>query len=241
MPRGGSTVVFRRYEIDRESVRVTPQPDFDQLSTPSGLMNMSRANGIPLLGSLPHFLDADPSVQATVVGLHPNRARHNTEVDIEPRTGVVAHERERLQFNGNLFDYALPGDASGVETWLAEELDKLFPGRHVACDTSNAAWAFPRRLSDDGRREEMGGVVPVGYIDRKYDMNTAQAKELSSSTGLVEALEDGFLAGGLLLCIVLLLLAVVDVSKHRRAAAAALEAPGSPSVGIDLVEGDALA
>mmetsp|Transcript_650 Transcript_650/g.1950 ORF Transcript_650/g.1950 Transcript_650/m.1950 type:complete len:682 (-) Transcript_650:48-2093(-) len=230
-----------RYEIDRESVLVTPQPDFDQLSTPSGLMNMSRANGIPLLGSLPHFLDADPSVQATVVGLHPNRARHNTEVDIEPRTGVVAHERERLQFNGNLFDYALPGDASGVETWLAEELDKLFPGRHVACDTSNASWAFPRRLSDDGRREEMGGVVPVGYIDRKYDMNTAQAKELSSSTGLVEALEDGFLAGGLLLCVVLLLLAVVDVSKHRRAAAAALEAPGSPRVGIDLVEGDALA
>lgn len=42
---------------------------------------------LPIIASNPHFLDADRSVQNSVVGLIPNELIHRSYVDIEPITG----------------------------------------------------------------------------------------------------------------------------------------------------------
>lgn len=42
---------------------------------------------LPIIGSNPHFLDADKSVQDAVAGLAPDEALHRSFMDIEPITG----------------------------------------------------------------------------------------------------------------------------------------------------------
>ena len=48
---------------------------------------------IPAAVSLPHFLDADPSLLEDVEGLHPDEAKHRTSIILQP-------VRKLTQFKG---------------------------------------------------------------------------------------------------------------------------------------------
>jgi len=75
---------------------------------PSGVNNITRCSGgVPLFISKPHFLDADPIYSESVLGLSANREKHDTYLDIEPRTGAVLGAAKRLQLNAYLFDLFL--------------------------------------------------------------------------------------------------------------------------------------
>nr|UEN71287.1 sensory neuron membrane protein 2 [Gregopimpla kuwanae] len=54
---------------------------------------------IPAAVSLPHFLDADPSLLEDVEGLHPDEEKHRTKVIIQPDIGIPLHVNSRLQTN----------------------------------------------------------------------------------------------------------------------------------------------
>ncbi|OTF70560.1 CD36-like protein [Euroglyphus maynei] len=56
-------------------------------------------NGIPLIISLPHFLDADPTVVEQIEGLKPDPSKHRPELHIEPTMGLVIHGDSRLQMS----------------------------------------------------------------------------------------------------------------------------------------------
>ena len=53
----------------------------------------------PVFGSKPHFLDADPLLLDSVVGLSPDRNKHDTVIDVEPTTGANIFFRRQLQVN----------------------------------------------------------------------------------------------------------------------------------------------
>ena len=75
---------------------------------------------LPIIASNPHFLHADPSVQAAVEGLSPDEVLHRSFLDVEPITGgkcdslssddetkvcssaVVMNGSRRMQFNINV-------------------------------------------------------------------------------------------------------------------------------------------
>lgn len=214
-----------RYEIDRGKAFPSVadgapwNAGLDQLTTPYGTLNISRANSIPLYGSLPHFLDADPELQASIIGLHPNRKTHNTVIDLDPRSGVVFHAAERLQFNAVLFDYGLPGLENGLNSIVAKILEGLFPSLHPKCAASNAKWSgFPSRRSkgDDGAapvRNENGKILPIGYIDREYMLSHDSIVSLDAKLRLVETISNVILDGCLCLAFCFLVVAFLPLRK----------------------------
>ncbi|XP_060064409.1 lysosome membrane protein 2-like [Ylistrum balloti] len=68
---------------------------------PAGLLNVSNCKEefAPIVGSQPHFYAADPSVQQAVEGLNPIPGEHQTNIDVEPHTGIVMNIDKRLQVN----------------------------------------------------------------------------------------------------------------------------------------------
>ena len=52
---------------------------------------------VPVFGSKPHFLDGDPLLLESVRGLNPNRAEHDTVIDVEPTTGANVNFQRKLQ------------------------------------------------------------------------------------------------------------------------------------------------
>ena len=56
----------------------------DQTRWCDGVFNLTKCLGTPLAYSWPHFLDASPKIQNSVVGLKPDRHRHQAYIDVEP-------------------------------------------------------------------------------------------------------------------------------------------------------------
>ena len=72
---------------------------------PDGLMYLgaSQIPVVPIFGSKPHFLDGDPSLRGNIEGLDPDpgahRSQYDTQVDVEPMTGVTIQVQKVLQLN----------------------------------------------------------------------------------------------------------------------------------------------
>ena len=55
--------------------------------------------GVPLALSWPHFYQADPSYLDAVVGMSPNKAKHEFYLDASPELGIPLAIQVRLQIN----------------------------------------------------------------------------------------------------------------------------------------------
>lgn len=68
---------------------------------PDGLMYMgvTQNPAVPAFASKPHFLDGDPSLLQDVKGLHPDPAKHDIVVEVEPITGANVFVQRQLQIN----------------------------------------------------------------------------------------------------------------------------------------------
>jgi len=89
-----------------------------------GLFNATNcaARNVPIFPSKPHFLDADPRLREGVVGLSPDRERHDTFFDVEPNTGVAMSVRKRVQINVHLKPIQV-----GFQTWFSHLKDVYLP------------------------------------------------------------------------------------------------------------------
>jgi len=72
----------------------------------SGVLNMAPCKitpdlpkGAPIALSYPHFYQADPSYQEAVIGLNPNKEKHQFYVDVVPDFGFPLAIRPRFQLN----------------------------------------------------------------------------------------------------------------------------------------------
>ncbi|XP_054002361.1 scavenger receptor class B member 1 [Hylaeus anthracinus] len=54
---------------------------------------------IPAAMSLPHFLNADPSLFDGVEGLNPDPEKHGTKIVLQPAVGIPMHVNSRIQIN----------------------------------------------------------------------------------------------------------------------------------------------
>jgi len=64
-----------------------------------GVQNMTSCqNGAPVFMSKPHFLDG-PWYRTRVNGMHPDRDKHDTNVNIEPTLGTTMQAFKRIQVN----------------------------------------------------------------------------------------------------------------------------------------------
>ena len=78
-----------RFGLPSDELKNTSQDPGFYPNGPSGVLNLTAVfpENIPLFASKPHFLGADPGYTKNVTGLHPDPAKHDSHLDIEPLTG----------------------------------------------------------------------------------------------------------------------------------------------------------
>lgn len=95
---------------------------------PKGSYSLQECMGVPLIVSLPHFLNADPALLAGVIGLDPDDERHSTKIDFEQISGTPVKALNRLQFSWSMepidsLDYLKDVREAYIPAfWLEEEL-----------------------------------------------------------------------------------------------------------------------
>lgn len=117
-------VTTRRFHIqskDLENATANPENAQFYAYGPSGLENTTAATGIPVFVSFPHFLHGDPRLVAAVEGLSPNAAEHESNLDMEPQTGLLTAAHKRLQVNYEMVDKIFPS-TSPEDAKLAAQL-----------------------------------------------------------------------------------------------------------------------
>ncbi|RZF44930.1 hypothetical protein LSTR_LSTR013120 [Laodelphax striatellus] len=77
----------------------TQTPGSGLVCPKEGAIYLSKCYRSPVHFSQPHFYGAHKDYADYVVGLHPNSSKHQTYVQIEPRTGVPIKGFRRLQIN----------------------------------------------------------------------------------------------------------------------------------------------
>lgn len=104
-------VTTRRFGIQsKDLMNSTDNPANAQYYAfgPSGLENTTAASGAPVYVSLPHFLHGDSRLVAAVEGLNPNEEEHESNLDMEPQTGLLVQAHKRLQVNYQMLDKTFP-------------------------------------------------------------------------------------------------------------------------------------
>ncbi|XP_047425758.1 lysosome membrane protein 2-like isoform X1 [Mugil cephalus] len=127
-----SVLASKEENPDNEGFCVTPRECLG-----SGLLKVSPCRkGAPVVASFPHFYLGDPKYVAAFDGLSPERAHHQTYLDINPTTGVIVRASKRAQVN------VLIGKLSGFPNTRVLN-DTIFPvmfiNESVVIDDASAA------------------------------------------------------------------------------------------------------
>ncbi|XP_024216164.2 sensory neuron membrane protein 2 [Halyomorpha halys] len=75
------------------------EPNAPPMCLKDGAIDASKCQGAPVVFTYPHMLFADPEYQNYVKGYKGDYEKHQTEVFIEPRTGVPLAAFKRIQMN----------------------------------------------------------------------------------------------------------------------------------------------
>ncbi|KAI3487331.1 hypothetical protein L1887_48779 [Cichorium endivia] len=100
-----------RYEVEEQNFKLSLEhnrcycPDKEktiegiQMCKFDGLLDISGCREAPIIISAPHFLYGSPELLKYFEGVHPNRSKHESYIDIDPVTGIAMKGRKRLQIN----------------------------------------------------------------------------------------------------------------------------------------------
>lgn len=108
----------------------------------SGVLNMEpckRDTGAPLALSFPHFYNADPSFTENVLGLQPEKEKHQFYLDVMPEFGFPLAIRPRFQLNIVIGNYVMP--EYDVISQMREEIVLPFLWAQDGFDEPSAAMA----------------------------------------------------------------------------------------------------
>ncbi|CAF0903804.1 unnamed protein product [Rotaria sordida] len=90
---------------------------------------------LPIIGSNPHFLAADSSIQNGINGLTPDDIKHRSFMDIEPLTGVVMNGSRRLQINLNVVNDSAISAIARLNSFV---YPMIWIDEHAEIDQTNA-------------------------------------------------------------------------------------------------------
>ncbi len=205
-----SGVSVRRYGIQlKDMLNATANPENIQYNNfaPSGMENTTQAAGIPVFVSFPHFYLGDPRLVAAIKGIQPNTEKHETYIDIEPQTGLLARAAKKLQVNYLMESKTLPqtqsdsleiahnicGNFSLVEAQLIENglanatdlpdlgdcQNQLITGLFT-CLSAPSDWQFK------------GGslYMPYGWANEQMTLPDSAAQDLNDSLFLVDDIAE---------------------------------------------------
>lgn len=176
-------VTLRRYGVqnkDSQNVTENPSEAWQYYNyAPSGMQNLTIVATTPFFISKPHFLDADPSLVAAVVGLSPNRAIHDTYIDLEPNTGALCRVHNRVQVIYQMSNMNLPE----VDPTTVLALDALCLGltnlTNSSCDGLDV---LTRCLGTPSNWRVYNDVLylPYAWIDQSAEADSDDAESIKN-------------------------------------------------------------
>lgn len=200
-----SGVTLRRYQLqDRDLQNSTTYPTNAQYYQfgPNGVENTTAATGVPIFVSFPHFLNADPSLQAAIVGLNPSQAEHTTYLDIEPQSGLLARAHKRLQVNYEMTSKTFPttspdaiAQAHSVCNDISDALTLLNQTdiTHLDCDLTLFDELLTCLGAPAGWEMYQDKVYfPYGWADEGFVLPDSDAEDISNSLYLIDDIASAF-------------------------------------------------
>lgn len=171
------------------------------------MTNLSHIAGFPLYLSKPHFLEADPAVQARVDGLSPDVDAHLTFIDVEPRSGVTFRTNKRVQMNAGLSTLRFPALSRVAVSSFLTLLGVKASDDEQRCMRQRVTWDFGRTPL----------LLPMVWYDEGFEMPPSFAYDFKQQVyGSASAAKTFQVAGPLLGVLLALVAAVVMVRARRR-------------------------
>ena len=212
-------IPLQRYMVQqKDMLNATMNPEnYYYLSFgPGGIENLTMASdGVPVFASYPHFYQADVRLASNVDGMFPNGKIHNTYLDVELNTGLVARAYKRLQLNYRIWNSTftnIDSDAKSAWEGLCNNLAQVTDPRLImnenfkSCERLSAAfydcmskeysWNLYSNFNDDG----VGGIYfPYGWADEWLVMDEDSARELNDSVYGIDVIADQIMIWSLVL------------------------------------------
>lgn len=181
-------ISLRRYTLqmkDLQNATMNPEAAYYYQFGPDGVENLTAATGVTSFVSKPHFLDGADSLTAEVEGISPDPAVHETYLDVEPQTGLLARAMKRLQANYLMTDINLPT----ITQTTADQLAALCAGAGdgpplecagldalVGCLSVPTDWKFPN-----------GQIFfPYAWVEESAIMSADDANDLKDGLYWIE-------------------------------------------------------
>ncbi|KZC09768.1 PREDICTED: protein croquemort-like [Dufourea novaeangliae] len=96
----GVTFTINEATLDNGTKVPSRKCYYEEESIPSGALNISSCKwGAPAFISFPHFYLGDPSYSANIIGMKPQKNKHELSISLEPKTGVPLKVNAKLQLN----------------------------------------------------------------------------------------------------------------------------------------------
>lgn len=173
---------------------------------PSGLLNLTKADNLPVFVSFPHFYMADSRLVEAVEGLSPRKEIHETVVDVEPNTGALVRAKKRLQVNYQIDSYSFPEISQEAEafgygiceniTHIVQQLVRfgvLDPATvpDYQCDTILLT-PFFKCLAINGNWSVQNDRIfhPYGWVNEAAELPESDATDWKNSLFLVYDIAD---------------------------------------------------
>lgn len=224
-------VTLHRYQIQTKDLQnATANPENEQYYDfgPSGLLNVSLASGIPSFASKPHFLGGDSSLVAGVEGLAPMRDVHETFIDIEPQTGVLASAHKRLQVNFQVSSLSFPTTKNdtlqNIEN-ICLEINAIYIsiGSNITIDCNLTALSpiltcLSQPASYNISNDKM--IYPYGWADEHFELPESVSRDLKSTLFYLEEIADAIqfwclVIAGSLFITMLSMIYIVYVDRYK--------------------------
>ena len=136
-----------RFKLDDGTFE--PNPDYYMYI--DGCANVYPCQGIPAYLSKPHFLDGDPILLSSVVGMKPDKGAHDLYFEVEPITGITMKGRTRMQVNFM---------TSKTDLWYPNVTEALMP----------IVWFEERSEITEELAEDFKNLV-YGALDLQQNLN----------------------------------------------------------------------
>ncbi|KAJ1438553.1 CD36 family-domain-containing protein [Ochromonadaceae sp. CCMP2298] len=201
-------VPLKRYTIQaKDLLNSTANPENTDYYNfaPSGMENTTLAAGLPVFVSFPHFLNGDPRLVAAVEGLNPQASIHESFLDIEPQTGLLAGAQKKLQLVYQMVDHLLPStrpdsiqEANSICANMSDTLDLLHqfgvdtsPITDLSCNLTLATELLTCfNAPADWQMYDGGVFFPYAWADEHFYLPDSDAEDLSNGLFILDTAAD---------------------------------------------------
>jgi hypothetical protein len=223
-------VPLRRYQIQVNDLKNSSQYEMNEQyyqNSFRGMLNLTKAAGsaVSLWATMPHFFNGDRRLVESIAGIEPRKSLHDTYLDIEPNTGLLARAHKRLQLAYRINDMNYSSiDSNAPSTWESLCKDLIDSGlnqvtaicnnfvnnqKFLTCMAEPVHWKLNYAEGLDGL------YTPFAWADENLVMDEDTADGIKTGLFTIYDLENIVFIWSLILAGVILTVIVVNLTYYN--------------------------